>query len=117
MADMNLNTVDTRWTDDRIVELIRGLRNDLIKDFLDERILAAYWAEQYRIHSPSKIKIQLIRRDLKELLIAPVNVDHYRPIIEQIRETDSAGLAKTHEGLFYDELHQIFRKYLYSDIG
>jgi len=110
---MSINEVNTQWTDERILELVRKLRNDLIKDFLDERHLKEYVASQFRVNDLSQIKIEFIKRDLKELLISPVNTNHYQGLIDQIRETDSAGLTETNETLFYKELELIFKKYMY----
>lgn len=111
---MEINTTKTQWTDERIIDLVRKLRNDLIKDFLDERNLKDYMENQYRIHDLSIIKIEFIKRDLKELLIAPVNITHYDPVISQIKTTDSAALTENNEQLFYKELESIFKRYIYS---
>lgn len=110
---MSINEVNTQWTDERILELVRKLRNDLIKDFLDERHLKQYVSNQFRVNDLSNIRIEFIKKDLKELLISPVNTNHYQGLIEQIRETDSAGLTETNEALFYKELENIFKKYIY----
>lgn len=111
---MSINQVNTQWTEDRILDLVRKLRNDLIKDFLDERHLRAYLAEHFRISELSNTKVEFIKKDLKELLISPVNTNHYRSLIEQIRETDSAGISETNEPLFYKELEMIFKKYMFT---
>lgn len=110
---MEINTVNTQWTNERIIDLVRQLRNDLIKDFLDERHLKDYVGNQFRIRELSNIKIEFIRKDLKELLISPVNVNHYEPLISQIRNTDSAALTENNEQLFYKELESIFKRYIY----
>lgn len=111
---MSLHEVNTQWTEDRILDLVRKLRNDLIKDFLDERHLKAYIANQFRINELSNIKIEFIKKDLKELLISPVNTNHYQSLIDQIRETDTAGISETNEPLFYRELEVIFKRYIFS---
>ena len=111
---MSLNEVNTQWTEDRILELVRKLRNDLIKDFLDERHLKAYLSERFRVNELSNIKIEFIKKELKELLISPINTNHYQPLIEQIRETDSADITETNEPLFYKELEVIFKKYMFT---
>jgi hypothetical protein len=111
---MEINAVNTQWTDDRIIDLVRKLRNDLVKDFLDERHLKDYLASQFRIREVSNLKIEFIRKDLKELLISPVNINHYEPLIRHIRNTDSAALTETNEQLFYKELENIFKRYLYE---
>jgi hypothetical protein len=114
IALMNLNEVNTQWTEDRILELVRKLRNDLIKDFLDERHLKEYLSNRFNLNDLSNIKVQFIKKDLKELLISPVNTNHYQNLIEQIRETDSAGITETNEPLFYKELEHIFKRYIFA---
>lgn len=111
---MSLHEVNTEWTEDRILDLVRKLRNDLIKDFLDERHLKAYLANQFRVNELSNVKIEFIKKDLKELLISPVNTNHYQSLIDQIRETDSAGISETNEPLFYRELELIFKRYMFD---
>lgn len=110
---MNLNDVKTQWTEDRVLELVRKLRNDLIKDFLDERHLKTYVSNEFRISELSPVKIEFIKKDLKELLVSPVNINHYQPLIDLIRETDSAAITEMNEPLFYKELDLIFKRYLY----
>jgi hypothetical protein len=114
LAIMEINTVKTQWTDERIIDLIRKLRNDLIKDFLDERHLKEYLDSQFRVRDLSTIKIEFIKRDLKELLIAPVNLNHYEPVISEIKTNDSAALTENNEQLFYKEVETIFKRYIYG---
>jgi len=110
---METNTVNTQWTDESILDLVRKLRNDLIKDFLDERYLKEYLADQFRVRELSNVRIEFIKKDLKELLISPVNTAHYETLINQIRHTDSAALTEMNEKLFYRELESLFKKYIY----
>jgi hypothetical protein len=110
---METNVVNTRWTDESILDLVRKLRNDLIKDFLDERFLKQYLDEQFRVKELSNVKIEFIKKELKELLISPVNISHYEVLINQIRTTDSAAITETNEKLFYKELEKVFKKYLF----
>jgi hypothetical protein len=111
---MEVNTVSTQWTDERIIDLIRQLRNDLIKDFLDERHLKEYIANKFRISELSPLKVEFIKKELKELLISPVNINYYEPLISQIRHTDSAALTEINEQLFYKELENLFKRYIYG---
>jgi hypothetical protein len=103
----------TQWTDENILDLIRKVRNDLIKDFLDDRVLLDYLKTNFRIADLSRVQQEFIRNDLKELLISPVNTVHYAHLIDQIRETDTASLSGGNEALFYREVEFILRKYLY----
>jgi hypothetical protein len=113
-AVMELDAVNTQWTDERIIDLVRKQRNDLIKDFLDERHLKEYVDNKFRIHELSNVAIEFIKRDLKELLISPVNTNHYDPLIRHIRHTDNAAFINTDEQLFYKELEMIFKRYMYE---
>jgi hypothetical protein len=110
---MERNIINTQWTDENILDLVRKLRNDLIKDFLDERFLKEYMSEHFRVRELSQIKIEFIKKELKELLILPVDTNHYEQLINQIKLTDSAALTETNEKLFYRELEGIFKKYIY----
>lgn len=109
----NNTSLNTKLTDESIIDLIRKLRNDLIKDFLDERYMKEYLAANMNIRDISNIKIEFIKKALKELLIDPVNTEYYKPIIENIRATDSAALTEGNDILFYKELEMIFKKYAY----
>jgi hypothetical protein len=110
---METNTIHTQWTDENILDLVRKLRNDLIKDFLDERFLKEYIAEQFRIKDLSAVKIEFIKKDLKELLISPVNTHHYEGLISEIKNTDSAALTENNEKLFYKEIENLFKRYIF----
>jgi hypothetical protein len=110
---MEIKTLNSQWTDESIIELVRKLRNDLIKDFLDERFLKEYMANQFNVKELSNVKIEFIKKDLKELLISPVNTSHYEPLITHIKNTDSAALTETNEKLFYKELESLFKRYVY----
>lgn len=110
----NIVNVTTPWTDENIIDLVRKVRNDLIKDFLDERFLKDYIASKYGVKELTAVKIEFIKRDLKEFLIAPVNTEHYRTVVDQIRETNSASLSEGNDELFYSEVDQILKKYIYQ---
>lgn len=110
---MVTKTISTEWTTESVIDLIRKLRNDLVKDFLDERFLKQYVEHQFRIREMSGVRIELIKKDLKELLISPVDINHYKPLIAQIQETDSAALTEVHEKLFYKEIEALLKRYIY----
>lgn len=110
---MDLRSTET-WTDERVIDIVRRLRNDLIKDFLNEDHLRQYVRVQYRITAITPVRIEFIKRELKELLISPVNMQHYADLIDQIKTSDSAALSQRNESLFYDELDHILKKYITS---
>jgi hypothetical protein len=111
---METNIINTQWTDENILDVVRKLRNDLIKDFLDERYLKQYLTDHFGVRELTNIKIEFIKKELKELLISPINTNHYDTLINQIKHTDSASLTETNEKLFYRELESLFKKYIFG---
>jgi len=107
------STSAIRWNRENVLDLVRKLRNDLIKDFLDERFLKEYAITHYKIKDISPVKIEFLKADLKELLISPIDVNHYQTLIDSITESDSASLAEGNETLFYKEIESRLKKYLF----
>lgn len=106
-------TLNEKLSEDAILAIIRDVRNSLIKDYLDERNLREYFTARYSVQDLSNVKVEFIKRDLREYLIAPVSVSHYKPIIDHIRESGSAALTEGNDQLFYKDLENIFRNYTY----
>lgn len=96
-----------------IVELIKKLRNDLIRDFLDERVLKEYVQTKYHHSDLNSIKLEFIRKDLKELYASPINDAHYKPLIEEIQNHERTSLVEGNEQLFYRDIESIFEKYIF----
>jgi hypothetical protein len=110
----NMTEIQTeKLSVEKVIDLVRQVRNDLVKDFLIKDNAQNYFAEHY--NKPlSIIKLEFLRRDLSELLISPVDLVHYSSLIKEIRETNSASLSKgNNDELFYRELELIFDKYKY----
>lgn len=95
-------------------EVVLKLRNDLIKDFLDERNLILYLSKEFRMMEVSRVKVEFIKRDLKLLLNTPLDEARYEEVLEAISETGSAALSQGNEKLFYKEIEQILKKYIYT---
>ncbi|MBL0743605.1 hypothetical protein [Chryseolinea lacunae] len=104
----------TRWTDDAIADLILKVRNDLLKDFLDDRFLKDYVGQQFKMRDLSAVKVEFIRKDLKELFATPIDRAHYEPIISSIRESDTASLSDGNEQFFYAEVEKILKRHIYG---
>jgi hypothetical protein len=107
------NTQTTTWSKEHTLEIVRGLRNDLIKDFLDERNLIAYFSERFNKHELTAVKIEFLKKDFKEMLISPVDIDHYKELIDQINETSSAAITEKYEDLFLKDVEKVLKKYNY----
>lgn len=96
-----------------IVELIRKLRNDLIRDFLDERFLRGYVRSKYHHSDISDVKVQFIRKGLKELYASDINLAHYRPLIEELQMHEHVSLSEGNELLLYRDIESIFERHIF----
>jgi hypothetical protein len=75
------------------VDLIQKIRNDLVKDFLDERYLKEYLAEHYHVRELSNVKVEFIKKELKDLLQVPLDTKHYDALLTRLNETDATTLS------------------------
>jgi hypothetical protein len=96
-------------------DLVLKLRNDLIKDFLDERNLITYLSKEFRMMEVSRVKVEFIKRDLKLLLQTPLDAERYNELLGTISETGSAALSQGNEKLFYKEIEAVLKKYIYTE--
>jgi hypothetical protein len=112
MLTRNDKDVEVKLSIERIIDLVREIRNGLIQDFLVDTTIRKYFREQYD-KELSQVKTEFLKRDLKELLSSPVDLSHYGLLIKQMQESNTASLTTTHYELFYRELETIFRKYNY----
>ena len=108
---------DSRHTEnkistERIIDLVREVRNGLIRDFLQDEAISTYFREQYN-KELSQIKLEFLKRDLKELMTSAVDLPHYALLIKQMQELNSASITSSNHELFYKELEGIFKKYNY----
>jgi len=103
----------TKWTDEMILDLIRKVRNDLIKDFLDERYLREYVLDKFGVRELTFLKIEFSKMALKEMLISPVDRQHYSALIQRIIETDSASLSDGNDELFFKDIEKTLKKHIF----
>lgn len=96
-----------------VIQLIQNLRNDLIKDFLDERNLTSYVSTNYKITELSAVKVEFIKADLKRLLSSAVDQAWYAPIVDEFKTTGTVALAEGNEKLFYKEIENVLKKHMY----
>ena len=94
------------------LDLIQKLRNDLVKDFLDERYMKEYLAEHYHVRELSNVKVEFIKKELKELLQVPLDITHYEGLLTRLDETDSTTLAEGDDQLFFAEIEKVLRRYV-----
>ena len=98
---------------DTVLESILIARNDLIKDFLDERHLRAHFATRFSIQELSNRKIEFIKKALMEKLDEPLNEMHYQSLIDELRNTGTTEIPEGEDLLIYKDLEVIFRNYTF----
>jgi len=96
-----------------VIEIIRDLRNHLLNEFLNEERINHFFKEYYQIAPLSKVRMEFLKKDLRELQKSSLNLIHYSGLIRQIKETNSARLTSGMDALFYNELEDVFRKYIF----
>jgi hypothetical protein len=102
-------------SEELIVEYIRSNRNDIVKDFLDERNIRSYYADRYHLNDIESPKVHAIKVDLKELLDAPVDTEHYNSLIQQMKQAGIVSLDNVdiNPDLYYKEIQKIFLKHMF----
>ncbi len=96
---------------EKIIDLIRIVRNDLIKDFLNDDFLTSYYENKYD-KTLSSVKREFLKRDLKELQMSSVDLVHYARLINHVKETGTFSLLAKNSDFFYWELECILEKYM-----
>ena len=96
---------------DRVIELIRITRNELITEFLHDDRLAIRFKGKYG-KTLSNVKREFVKRELKELLNSPVDLVHYAGLINHAKTTGSFSLVEHNAEFFHSEIDRILVKYL-----
>lgn len=101
--------------DDVITDHIRSNRNDIIKDFLDERNIRSYYADRYHLNDVDSPKVHAIKAELKELLDTPVDLVHYGSLIQQMKQAGIVSFENIdiNPDLYYKEIQKIFLKHMF----
>lgn len=94
-----------------VIDLVRTTRNELIKQLLKDDSFVDYFSNAFK-RDLSKIKTEFVRKELKEMLIHPVDLVHYSKLISQIKETNTASI-QSNESFFYAEINAVLNKYCF----
>lgn len=97
---------------EKIIDLIRSTRNDLIKECLKEEVLTLNYKQKFN-KELTAVKKEFLKRDLKDLLISPVDLVHYSKLITHIKETNTTVLSEKDTEFFLQEIDVIFNKYAF----
>lgn len=105
----------THWSTEEVIDLVRQKRNTLVKLYLEDEAVEACFKNVYGAESVSKIKIEFLKRDMRELLLAPVDLAYYSALILVLKDShDSEVLnAPQFERLFAGQIETIFKKYIF----
>lgn len=96
-----------------IIDRVRTCRNYQIKIYSEKHAVVEYF-RQHHAFELSDRKYEFLSRELKELLIAPVDLVHYSQVITEFKESvDTPELDKQCDQLAMQELIKIFNKYTF----
>jgi len=100
--------------DESIIDEIRQKRNLLIKQLLVDSQLKEFLEKEHCLVDISAVKLQFIKRSLQELLIAPVDLEHYGRIILHLRKPEgtTTPILHSYSNLFYEEIGKQIKSYL-----
>lgn len=96
-----------------IIDRVRTSRNNKIKEFSEKRVIVEYFRKHHGIELSDR-KLEFLSRELKELLIAPVDLAHYASVITEFKDSPGkTGLDDQCAQLIMDELTKIFKRYTF----
>lgn len=115
MSNIPAEVEVSRLSTEKIIELIRQTRNTLIEFYQEDEAIRAYFSEHYGLEKVSAIKNEFLKRDLKELWSAPVDLVHYSALIKEIKDSGNVAIINQvqHHQRFVQEINAIFKKYTY----
>lgn len=101
-----------RLSGENIIEMIRDNRNEVIQKSLNDSTLKLYLKEVHSLAEVSAIKIEFIKRSLKELILTSIDLSHYAQLILEYRKKGSVIISRNNEKLFYQEIEKSIKSYL-----
>jgi hypothetical protein len=102
-----------KFSDVDRIDHIRTVRNELIKNFLNDTVLIDYFEQQFSHKHLNSRRLEFIKKELRDLLIAPVDLVHYAPLLLEMKQQGSSTISADHEKLFYAELMPILSRYIF----
>ena len=99
---------------DLILELIRNMRTDIVRSLLHTDTLKTYLRDEYKIAEPSNVRLEFIKRSLHELLICPIDLVHYGPVILEMTHAANPEMSVLdYSGLVHKEIAEVLKSHLY----
>lgn len=103
-------TQGTNLSIENIITDIRKERDSLASNLISDSLLLAFVEEHFDTFSLSPLKLEFIKRDLKELRNSSLDLAHYSTLIRQQRDSSKNVVTMEHP-LFLQEVFTIFKKY------
>lgn len=97
---------------DSIIEFVRDNRNEKINKLLVDHELQRFLNDRHGMKEVSTIKLEFIKRALKELSSAPLDLSHYSQAILEMRRTGAILISNSSERLFYLDIDKSIKNYL-----
>jgi hypothetical protein len=93
--------------------MVLHVRNELIKRFMDNRILVPYLMKRCQAAELSDAKVEVIQRELMKLLSSGMGqLPNYKDIVESVKVACNSEPAKAKEIRFFSEIERVFRRYV-----
>lgn len=100
----------TKISIENIIADIRKVRDSLATSLINDSFLLAFVEEHFDTFSLGSVKLEFIKRDLKELHNSSLDLAHYSTLIRQQRDSPKNEVVAEHP-LFLQEMFTIFKKY------
>ena len=104
------NKINPAISTEAIISNIWEVRNIYLTKLMNEDLLLDYLEENFSTIAISPVKLEFIRRDLKELRDTSLDLVHYASIIRDTKILGSSSFTPEHP-LLEIELNTIFKKY------
>lgn len=105
-----LSPVQKGSVDDAIIT-IRKTRDEFLTSLLTDPGLASFIEHHYDTIYLSPVRTEFLKRDIKELRNAALDLVHYSPLIKDLKEERVTDI-KDHR-LIIDEVKALYEKYRY----
>jgi hypothetical protein len=114
MSMVEGNVFKSAWNKTILAQaMVLSVRNELIKRFMDNRILVPYLIKRCQAVELSDAKVENIQRELAQLLNNGLDqLPHYKDIVDSVKTSCSREPAKASEKRFFHEIERVFRKYV-----
>ena len=108
--DKEQTTQRTNISIEDIITDIRKERDSLATNLITDSFLLAFVEEHFDTFFLGSVKLEFIKRDLKELRNSSLDLAHYSSLIRQQKDSSRNEVTKEHP-LFLQEVFEIFKKY------